>query len=158
MIKVKAHRGCPLNEEVDIRAEMGRMKEEQEESWSEPTNRTIYQWSEISKTKTGTLTTKQSAWTQAVRNRMRQKAGEIQAYRALEKGAGKTRHPDSKYATNPERGRESIKTASSCPTSVIYSTRSPLSSPHRCSSPVLATDPWRTSPTGISKMKILVQC
>jgi hypothetical protein len=42
LIKVKAHRGCPLNEEVDIRAEMGRMKEEQEETWSEQTNRTIY--------------------------------------------------------------------------------------------------------------------
>ena len=28
LIKVKTHRGCPLNEEEDIRAEMGRMKEE----------------------------------------------------------------------------------------------------------------------------------
>ena len=62
LIKVKAHRGCPLNEEEDIRVEMGRMKEEQEKTWSEPTNRTIYQWSETSKTKTGTLTTKQSEW------------------------------------------------------------------------------------------------
>jgi hypothetical protein len=31
-IKVKAHRGCPLNEEEDIRAEMGRMKEEKEKT------------------------------------------------------------------------------------------------------------------------------
>ncbi len=68
---------------------MGRVKEEQEKTWSEPTNRTIYQWSETSKTKDGTLTTKQTAWTQAVRNRMQQKAGEIQAYRAYEKGAEK---------------------------------------------------------------------
>ncbi len=85
LIKVKAHRGCPLNEETDIRAEMGRMKQEQEKTWSTPTNRTIYQWSEASKTKGGVNTTKQTAWTQAVRNRMRQKAGEIQAYRAYEK-------------------------------------------------------------------------
>jgi hypothetical protein len=28
LIKVKEHRGCPLNEETDIRAEMGRRKEE----------------------------------------------------------------------------------------------------------------------------------
>ena len=28
LIKVKTYRGCPLNEETDIRAEMGRMKEE----------------------------------------------------------------------------------------------------------------------------------
>jgi ribonuclease HI len=86
LIKVKAHRGYPLNEEADIRAEMGRMKQEKEKTWSTPTNRTIYQWSETSKTKDGVDTTKQTAWTQAVRNRMRQKAGEIQAYRAYEKG------------------------------------------------------------------------
>jgi hypothetical protein len=86
---VKVHHGDPLNEEVDIRVEMGRMKEEQEKTWTEPTNRTIYLWSEVSKIKTGTLTTKQSAWTHAVCNRMRQKAGQIQAYRAFEKGEGK---------------------------------------------------------------------
>jgi hypothetical protein len=32
LIKVKAHRGCPLNEETDIRTEMGRMKKEQEKT------------------------------------------------------------------------------------------------------------------------------
>ncbi len=32
LIKVKAHRGCPLNEETDIRAERGRMKQEQEKT------------------------------------------------------------------------------------------------------------------------------
>jgi hypothetical protein len=109
LIKVKSHRGCPLNEEADIRAEMGRMKEEQEKTWSTPrtqigmfrpirmdhtnclqvaiktlqfrTSRTIYQWSKVSKTKNGLTTTKQTAWTQVVRNRMRQKAGEIQVFR-----------------------------------------------------------------------------
>ena len=91
LIKVKAHRGCPLNEEADIRAELGRMKQEKEKTWSTPPNRTIYQWSETSKTKGGVDTIKQTAWTQAVRNRMRQKAGEIQAYRAYEKGAEKWR-------------------------------------------------------------------
>ena len=65
------------------------MKQEQEKTWSTPTNRTIYQWSEVYKTKDGVSTTKQTAWTQAVRNRMRQKAGEIQAHRAYEKGVGK---------------------------------------------------------------------
>ncbi len=34
LIKVKVNRGYPLNEETDIRAEMGRMKEEQEKTWS----------------------------------------------------------------------------------------------------------------------------
>ena len=64
LIKVKAYRGCPLNEEIDIRAEMGRRKEEQEKIWNTSTNRTIYQWSEVSKTKKGISTIRQTAWTQ----------------------------------------------------------------------------------------------
>jgi hypothetical protein len=91
LIKVKAHHGYPLNEEEDIRAERGRMKQEQEKTWSTSTNRTIYQWLETSTTKSGVHTTKQTAWTQAVRNRIRQKAGEIQAYRAYQKATEKWR-------------------------------------------------------------------
>ena len=72
LIKVKVHRGDPLNEETDIRAEMGRLKEESEKTWSTQTDRTIYQWSEPSKTRKGTLITKTSAWTHTIRNRMRQ--------------------------------------------------------------------------------------
>ena len=51
LIKVKDHRGDPLNEEADIRAEMGRLKEDNEKTWSTQTDRTIYQWSEPSMTK-----------------------------------------------------------------------------------------------------------
>ena len=89
LIKVKAHRGDPLNEEADIRAEMGRLKEENEKTLSSQTNQTIYQWSEPSQTDKGILITKTSAWTHAVRNRMRQKTGEIQAFRAFERGVEK---------------------------------------------------------------------
>jgi hypothetical protein len=78
-----------LNEETDIRPEMGRRKEEQEKTWIKPTNRTIYQWSEDSKTKNGISTFKQTVWTQVVHNRMRQKSGEIQAYHTYEKGVEK---------------------------------------------------------------------
>ena len=53
LIKVKAHRGDPLNEEADIRAEMGRRKEKNEKIWDAQRDRTIYQWSEPSKTKKG---------------------------------------------------------------------------------------------------------
>jgi hypothetical protein len=112
LMKVKAHRGCPLNEDADIRAEMGRRKEEQERTWSTPTNRTIYQWSEASKTKNGISTNKQTAWTQAVRSRMRQKAGEIQAYRAYEKGVGKWRKehmPRKGKGGISEEGQEIMK-------------------------------------------------
>jgi ribonuclease HI len=103
LIKVKEHRGCPLNEEADIRAEMGRMKQEKEKTWSTPTNRTIYQWSEVSKTKDGVGTTKQTAWTQTVRNRMQQKTGEIQAHRAYENGAEKWRKEHM-----PKKGKRNI--------------------------------------------------
>ena len=82
LVKVKAHRGDPLNEEADIRAEMGRRKEIKEVGWNDPTNRTIYRW------KVGQIT-RSTAWTNTVRNRFRQKAGEIEAFRALEIGAAK---------------------------------------------------------------------
>jgi hypothetical protein len=74
-------------------------------AWSTPTNRTIYQWSEASKTKDGVDTTKQTAWTQAVRHRMRQKAGEIQGHRAYEKGQEKWRKEHM-----PRTGKENIST------------------------------------------------
>lgn len=43
-VKVKAHRGDPLNEEADImiRAEMGGLKEQQETIWNDLTDRTVY--------------------------------------------------------------------------------------------------------------------
>ena len=47
---------------------MGRRKEENEKIWDTQTDRTIYQWSEPSKTKKGTLVTKTSVWTHTVRN------------------------------------------------------------------------------------------
>ena len=71
------------------RSETGRMKEEKEKIWSSPTNRTIYLWSESSRTKKGTLITKTSAWTHSVQNRIRQKVGEIQALRSFERGVEK---------------------------------------------------------------------
>jgi ribonuclease HI len=105
LIKVKTHRGCPLNEEADIRDEMGRMKQDKEKTWSTSTNRTIYQWEEVSKTKDGVETTKQTAWTQTVRNRMRQKTGEIQDHRSYEKGAEKWRREHMS-----KKGRGNIST------------------------------------------------
>ncbi len=82
LVKVKGQRGDPLNEEADIRAEMGHHKEQKEVGWNNPTNRTIYQW------KVGQHT-RSTTWTNTVRNRFRQKAGEIEAFRALEIGTAK---------------------------------------------------------------------
>ena len=43
LIKVKTHRGGPLNEEADIRAEMGRLKEYKETIWNDSSDRTVYE-------------------------------------------------------------------------------------------------------------------
>ena len=43
MIKVKTHRGDPLNEESDIRTELGRLKEHKETIWNDSTDRTVYE-------------------------------------------------------------------------------------------------------------------
>ena len=82
LVKVKSHRGGHLNEEGDIRTEMGLHKEQKEVGWNNPTNKTIYRW------KVGQHT-RSTTWTNTVRNRFRQKAGEIEAFRALEIGAVK---------------------------------------------------------------------
>ena len=83
LIKVKDHRGDPLNEEADIRVELGRRKEYEELIRNDSSNRTVYQWS----TKQGVtkvLTT--SVLTNTVRNYIRQKAGEIEVFKALKVG------------------------------------------------------------------------
>jgi ribonuclease HI len=43
LIKVKDHRGNPLNEEADIRAELGRQKAYRETIWDDLSGRTVYQ-------------------------------------------------------------------------------------------------------------------
>jgi hypothetical protein len=81
LVKVKTHRGDPLNEEVDIIAEIGLRKEQKEVIWDNPTNRTVYQ-------STVGPATRSTTWTSTIRNRFHQKAGEIQAFRALEQTTG----------------------------------------------------------------------
>ena len=43
MINVKVHRGDPLNEGTDIRAELGRLKEYKETIWNDSSDRTVNQ-------------------------------------------------------------------------------------------------------------------
>ena len=50
----------PLNDKADIRAELGRLKEQNDITWDDPTNRTIYQWSESSGTEDEPPVTKTS--------------------------------------------------------------------------------------------------
>ncbi len=75
LIKVKVHRGDPLNEEADIRVELGRQKAYKETIWDDLSGRTVYQWP-VKQGKTKALKT--SVWTDTVRNYIRQKTGEIE--------------------------------------------------------------------------------
>ena len=43
LIKVKDHRGDPLNEEADIRSELDRLKEYKETIWNDSSDRTVYE-------------------------------------------------------------------------------------------------------------------
>ena len=63
LIKVKSHRGDPLNEEADIRTELVRLKEYKETIWNDSSDRTVYQWSVTSKKHGGTPVFKTSVWT-----------------------------------------------------------------------------------------------
>ena len=87
LMKIKAHRGDPLNEEADIRAELGRLKEYKERIWNDSSDRTVYEWPVTSTKHGGETVLKTSVWSNTVRNYIRQNAGEIEAYKALEIGA-----------------------------------------------------------------------
>ena len=89
LIKVKDHRGDPLNEEADIRAELDRLKEYKETIWNDSSDRTVYECPVTSTKHGGATVLKTSVWSNTVRNYIRQKAGEIEAYKALEIGAQK---------------------------------------------------------------------
>ena len=59
--KVKVHRGGdPLNEEVDIRTELGRLKEYRETIWNDSSDRTVYQCPATSTKHGGTTVLKTS--------------------------------------------------------------------------------------------------
>ena len=84
---MKTNRGDPLNEESDIRGELGLPKEYKETIWNDSTDRTVYQWPVTSTKHEGTKVFKASVWTNTVRNYIRQKAGEIEDLKTPEIGA-----------------------------------------------------------------------
>ena len=77
---------APPPPRTDIRAELGRLKEYKETIWNDSSDRTVHQWSATSTKHGGATVLKVSVWTNTVRNYIRQKAGEIGAYKALEIG------------------------------------------------------------------------
>ncbi len=89
LIKVKDHRGDPLNEEADIRAELGRLKEYKEMIWNDSSDRTVYELPVTFAKHGGGTVLKTSVWFNSVSNYIRQKVGEIETYEALEIGTQK---------------------------------------------------------------------
>jgi hypothetical protein len=64
MIKVKAHRGEPLNERADTQAENARQLPSECRQWTTRTQRMMYEWIDNNGVKQVT------AWSKAVRNAM----------------------------------------------------------------------------------------
>ena len=56
----KVHRENPLNEESDVRAEMGRLKDPGKITWDYPTERIVYKWTEMSNSVEDEYTSKTS--------------------------------------------------------------------------------------------------
>ena len=71
LIKIKAHRGEPMNEEADTLAEVGREKEKETAKWTERTQKLIFKW-------TGQKNAKQrTKWRAGVRRQVRQRVEQL---------------------------------------------------------------------------------
>jgi hypothetical protein len=81
MIKVKAHRGEPLNERADTQAENARQLPSECRQWTTRTQRMTYEWSDNDGVKHVT------AWSKAVRNAMLRGGAEFQRQKALNRAA-----------------------------------------------------------------------
>jgi hypothetical protein len=79
MVKVKAHRGEPLNERADTQAERARQLPEERRQWTNRTPRRTYKWHDVKRV---------STWSKAVRNAMLKGGAEFQRQKALNRAAG----------------------------------------------------------------------
>jgi len=88
LVKVKAHRGEPLNEGADDRAEAGREMEKEGENfrWQERTTRVVYSYFDRR-----TRQWKKGTWTKTIRNAARRGAAESLMEERLQTGANKWR-------------------------------------------------------------------
>jgi len=69
LVKVKSHRGEPINEQADDLAEEGRQEEDDASTWTTRTGRMVFK-------KAGENGGKKSVWTRGVRNMIRSQASE----------------------------------------------------------------------------------
>ncbi len=79
MVKVKAHRGEPLNEKADIQAENARQLSSECQQWTTRTQRMTYEWNDSDGVQHVT------AWSKAVRNEILRGGAEHQRQKALDR-------------------------------------------------------------------------
>ena len=79
MVKIKAHRGEPLNEKADTQAENARQLSPECQQWTTRTQRMTYEWEDSSGVQHVT------AWSKAVRNAMLRGGAEHQVQRVLDR-------------------------------------------------------------------------
>jgi ribonuclease HI len=77
MVKVKAHRGEPLNEKADTQAESARQLPQEHRQWTTRTQTMAYEWRD------NHCVMHVTAWSKAVRNAMLRGGAEHQMQRAL---------------------------------------------------------------------------
>ena len=113
-VKIKAHRGEPLNECADTQAETARQLPEDTQQWTDRTRRMTYEWRDKEVTRTST-------WSNAVRNAMRRGAAEWHRKKILRKAAGKWSKEFCKIAeTQDAQGLRVIRhSASNGPQGII---------------------------------------
>ena len=80
LIKVKLHRGEPINEQADDMADAGRQEEDDVSTWTRRTGRMVFR-------KAGEHGGRKSVWTKGVRDMIRSQASEVVLNQAWDSAA-----------------------------------------------------------------------
>jgi hypothetical protein len=100
MVKIKAHRGEPLNEKADTQAENARQLSSKCQQWTTRTQRMTYEWEDSDGVQHVT------AWSQAVRNAMLRGGAEYQRQRVLDRAGTNW---NKNFLLSVDVGRQSIR-------------------------------------------------
>ena len=104
MIKIKAHRGAPLNEKADTQAENARQLSSECQQWTTRTQRMTYEWEDSDGVQHVT------AWSKAVRNAMLRGGAEYQRQRVLDRAGTNW---NKNFLISADVGRQSIRQSAS---------------------------------------------
>ena len=136
MVKVKAHRGEPLNENADTQAESARQLPSEHRQWTTRTQTTTYEWRDND----GVMHV--TAWSKAVRNAMHRGGAEHQMQRALNRAVDNW---IKIFMSSTDSGLQRIKQAANtgAQSDLMDSTRWGW----RCMLQLQETDSWKKTAT-----------